>query len=517
MPITIKIGGKSSKKSKQKFNTQADKQNNVKSGNGESRAVKFGKTILNYGVVKPLKTMGNIAMAGIANELPQLALLMNAFGEFAGDIKQSLKKSPNKDTHIGSGSTMKSDGAMSSMSDGLKTIDNSIKKLTEQTSKNHSENMVYLKTLVDIHGELRTLSSITAKVWGANLKSTRSNNKRDAENALRKRFEEQLKSSQDEKFSDILKSIGHTTKTSGKEANDNKEGMGGFVKKLITSLKDHPILTSLGLGTAVARAGALMSGAVKAGKTAVGGIGGIAGGLATAGAMATGVLGAGVGFGRLGENIINADWSTIGGNIKGGYTNAGIMGAVQATITDEQVIKIGKSIVQGFDEVFTTLGIPKALDNIVTILANMFGLQKQVAELKNLPQNMANKVIGVDQTSLDNTLKRASGGMGIKQLDPSGKEITVYPKSSIQPSSTKTELQPTLQQVAPSLDNWKAGQSQDLKNQLNSIVAPPDTSNGNTMINAPSTTNNSSTTVVNTSRDIRETMLDRAQGLAISQ
>ena len=180
----------------------------------QSRMEKLGNAI-GSNALKPVGFVAQRAISGIASELPEIGMLLGAMSGIVSDISHifSKEKRPDEDFNKKSkdGDLSELTNTAKSSNSVLKNIYQAIQKQTQFLTKGFADVNNNLDTLDSINIELRTLNSITAKVWDVSkkqLSDTRAYQKKLLESQEKSRFEQLKKDTPDDSFGNIMGSVG---------------------------------------------------------------------------------------------------------------------------------------------------------------------------------------------------------------------------------------------------------------------------------------------------------------------
>lgn len=452
------------------------------------RTAKMGAKIVNTLAIKPVVGTAKLAAFGagakLLSENPELGVLSNSIRSIGAELAGFFKKKDEKDKSIGG-----------NIGDKYAQSSNSIlKNLYDITSKQFSANTKVmsdinskLSELTGIHTELRTLTSITAKVWDVENKTltdTRARQKKAVLKAKETRDAEEI--AQD--------------KSTGEKEGIKPESIATPAK--LTEEKDGGILDSLKGGFGIGDKLGGIIGTVKK-------VGAIFGGIALAFLGLNPVI-LGVGAALAGLTILGVKYKkqishatdnvekltgltkSIGSNlekiaekqIEHAKSNVSKLGDLSASI-GSNVVKIAeKQITHAESNVEKLGGLTKSIgSNIGKIATNEVGVA--VEAVKNVGEKALNflgindsktQVAPVPSTAVDISPakdKSTAAAIALKQSETNSKSISVDQAAAITSSANKTIV----------------------------IPSPQSNNGGNTT--------NSNTTIVNNSSDLRQDFVRR--------
>ena len=246
------IGNKKKKVGRPKGSKNKTKKSDDKSDNKSSRLGKLAKATVDYTVIRPSKFLASQTIAGLAKEMPETTILTNLLGDFAADISNIFSKQKKNNDKEDKKTDSEKIGEV--VKTALEAMATAFDNQTRILSQNLKDIDITLGTLDNIYGELRTLSSITAKVWDVSNKQlydTRYRNKKLAVKEKEKRFEDSVKSVDNQTLQENLDSIA--------PINDNDaKGEKGLLSKMGGGLMDK-LKEWLGMGAGISAGGGLLS------------------------------------------------------------------------------------------------------------------------------------------------------------------------------------------------------------------------------------------------------------------
>lgn len=332
---------------------------------GKERSQTLGGALVKHLAVKPVKLAGGLAASAMIKDIPELGLLALALKSFVSDVGGVLSKNKIHDSKLKENTNKNGEKLLQSMSKAvvginiikgeLPPIANSIVKQSTVLTNSFGMLGTRLDTLDDIFAELRTLTSITAKVWDVSKKSltsTRTTNMTEVMKKKNARFDAFNKTEKNKSAEDLQKE-----------------------EKPIAQKEDKQPSILESIGSSLAGIGSSIMGFV--GKLIEGSGFATLMRLTPVALLAT--LAASMGWREI-QQILKTDFSKIGDNISKAFDKDGLMGAVKALFSDKQVQALGEALVKGFHDMF---------DPILKFIEEIFPqIKKPIEAVKSTAQNL---------------------------------------------------------------------------------------------------------------------------------